>query len=277
MHPLGSLQSERRLLMKDYVFISGCPRSGTTAMTHIFNWAPQCFVGFERFASLFARDPAAFTPALFEPERLNTFVDRDCAYPSYEAQNEHGAYYANKAAVPGIPQAQHVGDKNPKLWQNFDVFLTPAWADKKVRIFHIIRSVYDVSASYQVRFDNASDAWTADFKTGVTDWMTSVRNTAAFMRKLEGQSRDLKLLIVDYDRLFSPDQDTFIASVGKMYEQAELELSPGAVEGLKHVFNNGQQRRSARKPNPEVASAVASMVSEEVMDLHATLAEKSLI
>ena len=263
--------------MKDYVFISGCPRSGTTAMTHIFNWAPDCFIGFERFASLFARDPAAFTPALFEPERLNTFADHDCAYASYAAQNEHGAYYANKDAVPGIPQARHVGDKNPKFWQNFDAFLTPAWADRKVRNFHIIRSVFDVTASYQARFDNSSDAWTADFKAGVDDWMTSVRNTAAFLRRLEDQSRDMQMLIVDYNQLFGTDEDRFIASVGRMFAPAGLELGPTAVAGLKLVFKNGEQRRSVRKPNPEVAAAVAAMVPQDIMAQHAALAEKSLI
>jgi hypothetical protein len=263
--------------MKDYLFVSGCPRSGTTVLAYILNWAPQTFVGLERFAGLFETRRQDFTPALFEPARLDSFVAGDCDYASFQAKPEYALSCTNGNAVAGIPEARHIGDKNPNFWIGFDAFLAPAWAGSAIRIFHIVRNVADVAASYQTRFDDADDNWTHDFRAGVADWTASVRKTADFLAGAASWPPGLHLHVVDYDRLFGTDQGGFIASAGRIYDIAGLDLTPAAVEGLKRVFQNGEERRSQRRENAALTAAVAELVPPALRNLHAVLAKRSVV
>ena len=75
-----------------YAFITGCSRSGTTALTRLLNRHPDVAIGYERNNRLAGR--GLLTPSLFEPERFRRF----------EADDSHHTGYAGDPSHPGETQ-----------------------------------------------------------------------------------------------------------------------------------------------------------------------------
>ena len=174
---------------KDFLFICGCPRSGTTALWRLLVTHPRVVVGVERYGNrFFARDFIA--PSDFERDRFFDMQAGDTFYPDLAGFNP---YYDRARSL--FDDALFVGDKIPKLYTRFEA-LAERFPD--CRVLFIFRNIFDVAASYKRRALDETDAtWRRD--QGVA---AAIRDWGQAIKAYEDFSDRLKILPVDYEALF---------------------------------------------------------------------------
>ena len=212
--------------MKSFLFICGCPRSGTTALARLLNLDPRFAIGLERY---FRRsvDRFSLTPELFERARFFDLQPGD----TFWADLSHLDFLQDR-----FDSVEYRGDKVPRLYEQFDQ-LFAAFPD--ARCLFVLRNIVDVAASYNVRARNVNDKqWSSDqdFRVAVRDWNRSIN---AFLAAKE-EGRSIRLVV--FEEIFSD-----IAAVSKMYQWCGLDLDADADErvraflgGSKPVVNNNK-------------------------------------
>lgn len=259
-----------------FLFVSGCPRSGTTALTTILNWAPRCFLGQERFNMLFNRDGASFTPSLFTPERIRTFMPMDCGYATFEAQPAYTSHFANKEALAKLEDAEVLGDKLISLWANFSALEAPAWDGKVVDVLHIVRDVRDVAESYQARFLNEADNWQADFEKGVVVWSQSVNRTYEWVTRAQATQTRAKVRIVNYDHLFEVALPVFLENCQILFSELGLNFGNEQHDGLTLVHAASASAREKRNVNSALREKAFALVKPNVAERQRALMEMAI-
>ena len=230
---------------KQYLFICGCPRSGTTALWRLLVAHPQVVLGVERYGNRFFADDF-ISPAHFTRERFFDLQAGDTFYPDLTGFN---TYYdqANSA----YDAARYVGDKLPKLYTRFEQ-LERAFPD--ARVLFIFRNIYDVAASYKRRSMDETDAtWRRDqgVAAAIADWAEAIDAYRA-------HSEHLRILPVDYEALFYD-------GVGLESILGFLELEP--VPNLHQVFKNMQRRSAQLEAQRErsIDGAEAKLIAERAV------------
>jgi hypothetical protein len=168
-----------------YLFICGCPRSGTTALWRLLVAHPQICLGNERYSTLsWRRD---FGPRLFEQERFWDLRPGDTWYNDLD-------WPAYREMRPHCDGARYVGDKLPMLTGRFKELIGAFGSD--LRVITIERDLDSVKASYQARFDDPNDkTWARwDATTAVEHW---TRARAA----VQAVAGDARFLTVSYEQL----------------------------------------------------------------------------
>lgn len=174
---------------KDFIFICGCPRSGTTALWNYLSTTEQCVIGVERYGNRFFSD-TFIGPEHFEKERFFSMKEGDTFYDNLE---EFNPYY--KIARSRYDSALLIGDKIPLLYRYFHRVKESFPSAKIVMIF---RNPFDVAASYKARAKNPNDvSWHADkgVKSAITDWAQSLQSFREWHSALN-------ITPVDYETLF---------------------------------------------------------------------------
>lgn len=151
-----------------YLFVVGCPRSGTTALGRFLAQRHDVVMGIERYAHRAFRKAFSLSPELYELERFKTFQPGDTFYNTLDFAKE-----AHHALDDRFPTARYVGDKIPMLFgalpELFEAF-GPA-----TRVVIIYRNIFDVAASYEVRRQNPDDSWNLTAADAVQNWNASLR------------------------------------------------------------------------------------------------------
>ena len=262
--------------MTRYVFVSGCPRSGTTGMAKILGWAPKTFIGQERFNLRFNRNQADLVPALFEPARLRRFEKFDCGYDSYDGQPAYASGDANPEMIAGIDTATVFGDKLISLWQDFSVFDAPAWQGQTVDIVHIVRDPGAVAASYQTRFNDHNDLWQADFENGIGVWTRSVKRVSRWLGQDQARSAT-RMHVVRYENLFDVPEAEFIDRCRTLFSALGLDFLAVQEQGMKRIHAVGQHRKETRQNHPEVAARLEALLQPGVLHRHDDLVARSIV
>jgi hypothetical protein len=194
-----------------YLFLTGCARSGTSAMADFLRNHPSIAMGKERFAYRYLVD-RSFPPALFERERFcRQLIDGDSHHRHLDP------YY--EELYPRFEQCFYRGDKIPEMAQDYGPLLA---SFSHPKVVYMLRNCFDVADSYSKRAA-ASDGWPRD--RGVTDalleWNLALQNTLAAIDQLdvifivyETFFADRRLL----QRLFSFLQLPIVASVLDAYD-----------------------------------------------------------
>ena len=183
---------------KSFLFVCGCPRSGTTALWQTLMGSNDIFLGVERFGGTMARrNPETLQPALFSKERFFTMQEGDTHYNDLASFHVFEPYYSTAEA--DYDAASLIGDKIPKLYvdfENFGIRFTDA------KVIFIIRNIFDVCLSYQRRKENPADGWQLGYKDAVQDWNLSIRNYLKYAGK------EFSGLVVQYENLFAVNDPT---------------------------------------------------------------------
>lgn len=175
-------------MSKRYLFVCGCPRSGTSAMWRVLSQSPSVVIGNEWFAGraehltrdLFQRD------RFFAPEYsvdvgydINTHIDTKDYVP---------------LAKQRFASARYVGDKIPYLYLHLNDF---ARRFQGATVVFMVRDVFDVAASYNRRQNNHEDAaWTGG---GVTE---AIRDWNDALTALTNVPAGIRVIPVHYQRFF---------------------------------------------------------------------------
>ena len=100
---------------KSNLFVLGCPRSGTTGLTHILNGHHDAIVGYEVFANIYASNFELFVDGIFESER---FVDALCHLAAGPDGPKWSVVHPSRVKTARLVEAVRVlGDKVPSYYR----------------------------------------------------------------------------------------------------------------------------------------------------------------
>ena len=183
-----------------HLFIAGCPRSGTSALTFLLNEHPQLAIGFERYKRVRAQlDPFHFrAEQFFSPLSAETDIRGALLYERLRARWERGT-------------VRVVGDKVPLYTRVLPTLLERF---PGARVLVLVRDPLEVARSFRRRAGDAEDWWPAenDHTLAVKMWneaLSSVRAVDAKVGEgLEGTPRRGSGLValLPYEGLFSGEE-----------------------------------------------------------------------
>ena len=230
---------------KNFLFVCGCPRSGTTVVTQLLNWHPRISVGIERYGKLLNRDSELFLPQIFlNDQRFFKIRPSDCFYNSFEYQ-AYSEWYCSDFNQEKYRQSIYVGDKNPRFYEHFDVLERQFPADSYKVVF-ILRDIYSVAKSYNVRAHNPNDKWKAEnnFRQAIVDWNKGI---SAVCDRLEQHSAS-QLILVNYDDFFV-NFDSGKDKLPTLFDKLELKLENEVLKGYKLLEEFSQKILASKETN----------------------------
>lgn len=190
---------------KSYVFVCGCPRSGTSATRHLLANSRELIMGSERFAGRVSE----LGPELFDRDRYFRQEGDECGYDMYTAKFKHhdaGQYFRD--AQSWFDDAIYIGDKIPFLYQHLNSL---ALSFPGAKVIVTARNIHEVAASYKRRATDAADTrWESG---GVEE---AIRDWNALFPAIAQAPDALSVYVVPYQDLFLMGQgfDRLLAFVG---------------------------------------------------------------
>jgi len=256
-----------------FLFVSGCPRSGTTVMTTLLNWHDSVLVTQERYAPLLKFHPEQFVPDLFEPDRLLDFRKGECGYASFAKQKEHSAHYANPKDFSAIGSYPLRGDKITHLYRNVEKFEEPAWQDADVVVLHMMRNLDDVVCSYETRRLNQDDPWKEGIDQAVDAWSASVEDIHRYIGR---QTPKARVGIVGYEKMFAGDAAVLGENLARVYAFVGIDFGDRQAEGIAKVHQASSFFAERRKLHSEATTEARRRVSAETLRMFERLRELEL-
>ncbi len=190
-----------------YLFVTGSPRSGTSALTELLSAHDEISLGMERYKKLYYLDKVSREH--FEKERFFSYDPEDT-----NVRIEGGRYEAfYRSLKEKYSRSRFLGDKYPNLFRYYDK-LANVFGDEHT-VVYIVRDVFRVASSWNVRARKENDKWplTNDYRAAVENWNLANRLTLDSMRK------GRRVIVAEYERLYRSEGDesyleTLLASIG---------------------------------------------------------------
>lgn len=205
---------------KRFLFVSGTPRSGTTALGLLLGRSAQMGVFIERFDFRYGYHPAMFSLQHLTQGNYST----------------HPKRFRWEAMVKHYSSLRYVGDKRPhflKSWyitsRNFDPELTG--------VLHIHRDLEEVALSYDKRARKSlivMDGWTPrrDFRVACLDWNLS---NQLLVKALQDQKWRRSFLVVRYRDVFGS-----LESAARIFDWLGVELSVAERADISSFINHSR-------------------------------------
>ncbi len=184
---------EKNRMNQNYLFVCGCPRSGTTALVELLNSHHSFAIGMERYKYYANRkninriNQDSFTSDFFFDLKNNQ-------------TNIQWKYFYNRLRDKYQSKVKYLGDKYPhyyRFYNRINQNLT------QVKWIFIVRDITSIAKSYNARAADPNDTWSeqADFKKAVDHWNESLVETWKYQK----QNPNSNLFICEYEKLFSYD------------------------------------------------------------------------
>lgn len=205
----------------NYLFISGAPRSGTSALTELLASHNAISLGMERFKYLYGKGQV--TKELFEKENFFNFSEAQTNINN--VSGKYVDYYTEMEKK--YAGSQVVGDKYPQLYKAWGK-LEKEFVGQSKFVF-IVRDIEDVASSFNVRAQNTKDSWPQenDYKRAVEIWNQSL------LKAKEKLARDENIFIVYYKDLFDNEEGSPQATLGRMLEYLQLDHDEALASALR--------------------------------------------
>ncbi len=239
---------------KDFVFISGCPRTGTTAMVELLNRHPKIIMGMERYKNYASKKELThlIKPELFSPDVFfNVSEDQTDVCPSHlEWEEKHEKMYSmlknrwNTAVRDGQDGGFAWGDKVPNYYRLYDE-LDEAF-DNRIKWIFTTRDIMEVALSFNYRAEAAipGGLWRrdADYKMAVVKWNESLKEAWLYLKRKPG-----KMMVVDHASIFSDDQSCLL----ELMKFIDMEPTEDFLESHMMTTLKWKTKRDKRIPIPE--------------------------
>jgi hypothetical protein len=243
-------------LAERYLFIAGCPRSGTSALVFLLNEHPNLAIGFERFKRVRANlDPFHFEPAqFFSPLALETDIRGELLYERLRARWDSG-------------QVRMIGDKVPLYTR-----VLPRLLERfpTARVVVLVRDPVAVAASFRRRAHDPEDWWPAenDHSLAVRMWNEALASS----REAERRGAGGRVFLLAYEPLLAGDRrwlEALMEFVGR---------PPTADVLAEHarLVAKWRERGSARVPDADLSAYVQTNHDPELSAWAHTRMERQL-
>lgn len=217
-----------------YLFVCGCPRSGTTALLWLLNSHPQIAIGVERFKK-YAKPTNInkLNSSCFKPEHFfNIKPGETNLNPNHKSWEKEWKPLYQSLQNKFFEKDLVVGDKYPHYYLFYDDI------NEKfdlIKWIFIIRDIHDVSMSYNSRSANLLDRWPEDrnYIYAVSDWNESLEKTWQFLEK--GAEN---LLICEYEKLFQFNPDY----LNRVVDFLEVSPDLGMTEYYREITKDWEKR-----------------------------------
>jgi hypothetical protein len=211
------------------LFIAGCPRSGTTALTEYLNEHEAILVCNERYK--YITPPREVTPSLFTFDRILDYREGETNIP----REWHVELLRRKDPA----KLEWIGDKRGMYFRWFELLTKN---NPGARFIVIYRPIEEVAESFEARNEDPRDEWTGDFREAVTRWNLALERTREFVEK------DLApVLILNYHDFFYRNE-TCIPLVS---EFLEIEFEKPVIEAWKEMSLRFESERRRKEPLSE--------------------------
>jgi hypothetical protein len=230
---------------RGFLFIGGCPRSGTTAATRMLNMDSRFVLGMERFKKtrkriepFHFREEVFFNPVRAESDFLDTRLYRRLhqRWPS--------------------PAVRYVGDKAPFYTYSL-AHLQECFEDFRFVCLH--RDPLRVADSYNARASDRSDPWPErnDHRLAIRHWNEALGALRAF----DADGHAQRCFVLGYEPFFSGER----AWLEALYRFLDLPLT----EESEHAFETITDDWRARSSRPlrltdEMVDAVVEAKDQEL-------------
>jgi len=201
---VSNVQDGKSPAERQFLFVCGVPRSGTTALAKLLNFHPEVAIGIERYKKI-ALSPAGiteFVPELFSVERFFDFREADT---NVKADRDYAAMRAK------YDSCLYVGDKVPRLY----VVLPRLFkAFPSAKFIFITREIEAVAESWNKRADNPEDTnWpeTNDFSRAVVEWNRANNIALRYAKEKADQ-----FIVVSYEEIMRNNPSTVQALLGRL-------------------------------------------------------------
>jgi len=222
--------------MKKYLFITGCPRSGTSALSLLFGSHPQVAMGVERFHH-FVIPEFKMQRSLYEQKRFFDFRPGDS---HINLEKQPGIKRSYDKLKERYAQCKYFGDKVPYLYDHYKPLINEFNHNDELKLVVIVRNIFDVANSYQVRAENTQMKWQRDYQRAVQDWNRSMRYTLDLLEYFK------ELTIVEYEDIYDSEN---IDNVRTMFESVGLEATNEVKEFYKMQLKQTARRDEKRMEN----------------------------
>ena len=194
---------------KEFLFMCGAPRSGTSYLARLFGAHPKIVMGNERFKLLYGSgkvSPNHFTEdRFFSIREGETNVAEETCLPKKSAMEEK------------FPACHYVGDKYPAIIKRIGRI---AQVFPEARYLFVLRNPILVARSWQVRADSPEDRWPSEngFEQALEFWEESLRKFSA------AKKRGIAIRAVDYDQLVSAGEEIATGHLRETFAWLNLDV-----------------------------------------------------
>jgi hypothetical protein len=198
-HEVNNVSRYSRVAMNQkYLFICGCPRSGTSAIVKLLNSHPSIAIGMERY-KFYAKDNMIgnINEEAFKSENFFAIKEYQTNIVWKDFYDSLKPKFTNDLLM--------IGDKYPQYY-NFYEKIANNFPD--AQWIFMVRDILDVAASYNARALNEKDNWpeNANYLRAVAHWNNSLAKTWKYIKANENRK---KVFICNYEKIFSGDTHYF--------------------------------------------------------------------
>lgn len=207
------------------LFITGSPRSGTTALADYLNEHESILICRERY-----KYGRRITPDLFTFERILDYKERETNIPR--------EYHVDLLEKKDPAKLKWIGDKLPAYVRR----LKKLHRDNPEAHFIVLyRPVEEVAESFQQRADDPRDTWPSKngFERGVEMWNSALAHTRDFVESV----RDPRILIVSYHDFFSQNEAS-IQSISRFLDIEFDEMVREIWNTMSHKYEDRRRRKT---------------------------------
>ena len=219
-----------------FLFVSGTPRSGTSAFGTLLNSSDDVALAVERYGYT-----QGYHPGMFDASNL---------FYSKEYVRKYESLYRK------IGNAKYVGDKRPNFlfsWEITKQYFSP----DNIKIIHFIRSPYLVAESYHKRAEkqaSGGDAWSSNAIAPRDEFYAchdiNLNNRLCLELLKDERYRD-SVLVVDSDKFYKK-----MNNVREVFDWLNLRFDKRIEESAKKMLNKSKRLSSSSVVSKEIASAV---------------------
>ncbi len=197
----------------NYLFLTGAPRSGTSALTELISSHEQISIGMERYKFLYKS--GQLSKNHFDKDNFFSFKESET-----NINNESGKYVDYyRDLEQKFDAAEIVGDKYPQLYKYWNPLFEEFGENAKFVV--ILRDIHSVASSFNVRAMNPKDKWPVenDYKAAVKIWNEALHHLEV---ALEGGRN---IYVVGYSELFDGEACNVQAQLTELCEFIGVEVT----------------------------------------------------
>ncbi|MEM5518905.1 sulfotransferase [Henriciella sp. AS95] len=196
----ASVDVESSTRDQGYVFVSGAPRSGTTALGKLLSLHPKISMFIELYSSRFG-----YRPGMFDPKEIKRFHEMGVL----KSLDQH----RNPAVFDAMTDDAIVGDKRPNFMDSAALTLNH-FKNQKLFVVHVVRDPFEVAHSYIERARNGT--WPADRDhTVAVKELNQNNKTALSLSRFGLAGQNQHLIVLNYATFWS-DVENLVALFDKL-------------------------------------------------------------